>query len=260
MRPDEEKLVGGNIAHAVVRVGSTVRKPATAATSTVQALLTHLHFVGFAGAPLGLGIDELGRQVFEFVPGATWDRTYQHALVDLRRVGALIRSLHDATASFVPPESAEWNRLSVPDGQDTLCHNDLAPWNLVCGPDRWAFIDWDNAAPGTRLWDLAWAAISFPPVEPDCDLSEAAAAIHAIVEGYRLQPSEYGKLLGLMVARAQASSELLTEGAQTGRQPWATLYAQGHDNYWGPVAAYINRSASSLENMLVLLDCKRIVR
>jgi hypothetical protein len=35
----------------------------------------------------------------------------------------------------------------------------------------WTFIDWDNAVPGTRLWDLAWATISFPPVAPSSDLS-----------------------------------------------------------------------------------------
>ncbi|MBB5065931.1 phosphotransferase enzyme family protein [Granulicella mallensis] len=251
---EEEKLVGGNVSDSVVRIGSTVRKPATVATPAVQALLTHLHSVGFAGAPQGLGLDERGRQVFEFIPGAMWDRKQQNTLADLRRVGALIRSLHDATASFTPPRSAEWNTLSVPDGHDILCHNDLAPWNLVCGADRWAFIDWDNAAPGTRLWDLAWATISFPPVEPDCDLSVAATAIHAIVEGYRLPPSEYGKLLRLMATRARAGSDLLVQGARTGQQPWVRLYAEGHDKYWGPVSNYIDRSASILEGMLVSLS------
>ncbi len=251
---EEEKLIGGNVADLVVRIGSTVRKPATVATPAVQALLAHFHSVGFFGAPQGLGLDERGRQVLEFVPDAMWDRKHQNTLADLRRVGVLIRSLHDATASFIPPEFAEWNALSVPDGHDIICHNDLAPWNLVCGADRWAFIDWDNAAPGTRLWDLAWAAISFPPVEPDCDLSVAATAIHAIVDGYRLQPSEYGKLLRLMAERARAGSDLLLEGARTGQQPWARLYAEGHDRYWGPVSGYISRNVSILEGMLVSLS------
>jgi aminoglycoside phosphotransferase (APT) family kinase protein len=251
---EEEKLVGGNVADSVVRIGSTVRKPATVATPAVQAFLAHLHSVGFVAAPQGLGFDERGRQVLEFVPGAMWDRKHQNTLADLRRVGVLIRSLHDATASFTPPVFAEWEALSVPDGYDIICHNDLAPWNLVCGADRWAFIDWDNAAPGTRLWDLAWATISFPPVEPDCDLSVAATAIHAIVDGYRLQLSEYGKLLRLMAERARAGSDLLVQGARTGQQPWARLYAEGHDKYWGPVSDYIDRYVSILEGMLVSLS------
>ena len=253
MLEEEEKLVGGNFADSVVRIGSTVRKPATVATPAVQALLEHLRFVGFVGAPQGLGVDERGRQVLEFLPGAVWDKTHQNTVADLRRVGILIRSLHDATGSFAPPVSAKWDALSIPDGSDIICHNDLAPWNLVCGADRWAFIDWDNAAPGSRLWDLAWATISFPPIEPDCDLYAAATAIHAIVDGYRLQPSEYGKLLRLMAERARVGSDLLIEGARTGRQPWARLYAEGHDRYWGPVADYISRNVLTLEGMLIAL-------
>ena len=31
-------------------------------------------------------------------------------------------------------------------------------WNLVRDRDRWVFIDWDGARPGSRLWDLACSA------------------------------------------------------------------------------------------------------
>jgi hypothetical protein len=255
---EEEKLVGGNVADSVVRVGSTVRKPATLATPGVQALLAHLHSVGYDGAPQAIGFDESDRQVLEFIPGSLWDKKHQNSPADFRRVGVLIRSLHDAVASFSQPETARWDILSAPDGQEIICHNDLAPWNLVCGADRWAFIDWDNAAPGTRLWDLALATISFPPVEPAGDLSVAATAIHAIVEGYRLGPSEYGNLLRLMARRARAGSDLLREGARTGQQPWARLHAEGHDNYWGPVSDYIDRNVSALEGMLLALSRRQL--
>lgn len=250
----EERLLGGNVADSVVRVGSTVRKPATLATPAVQTLLKHLHRAGCDGAPQGLGFDESGRQVLEFVPGSMWNREKEHSSSDFRRVGALIRSLHEAVASFSRSETMKWDALTTPDGQEIICHNDLAPWNLVCGAERWAFVDWDNAALGTRLWDLAWATISFPPVEPACDLSVAATAIHAIVEGYGLEPSEYGKLLSLMARRAGAGSDLLKEGARTGQQPWARLYAEGHGNYWGPVADYIDCNVSALEGMLFALS------
>ena len=250
MPDEEERLVGGNVTDQVVRIGSTVRKPATLATPSVLALLTHLHHESFAGAPQAFGFDERGRQVLEFVPGRMWDRTQRHSQADLKRVGTLIRAFHDSVASFVPPVSSVWNGLSAPDGQDILCHNDLAPWNLVCGPDRWAFIDWDNAAPGTRLWDLAWATISFPPIEPACDLHTAAISIHAIVDGYRLEPSSYGLLLSLMAKRARAACDVLVQGAKDGQQPWAKLYDEGHHRYWGPVSEYIDHSALTLEYML----------
>jgi len=67
----EHVLEGGNVAEAVVRVGSTLRKPATASTAAVEALLDHFAEVGFSGAPRSLGRDELGRHVLEYVPGET---------------------------------------------------------------------------------------------------------------------------------------------------------------------------------------------
>jgi hypothetical protein len=51
----EHRLTGGNVADRVVRIGETIRKPATQATSSVEAFLNHLHDVGFTGAPAPLG-------------------------------------------------------------------------------------------------------------------------------------------------------------------------------------------------------------
>jgi hypothetical protein len=67
--PAEEPLTGGNGADRMVRVGATVRKQASRTTPAVEALLRHLADAGFDGAPRGLGRDEQGRQVLEYVPG-----------------------------------------------------------------------------------------------------------------------------------------------------------------------------------------------
>jgi hypothetical protein len=68
---EEIPLAGGNVSDGVVRVGDTVRRPAGPWTPAVHALLAHLHEVGFHAAPRPLGLDERGREVLEFVPGAT---------------------------------------------------------------------------------------------------------------------------------------------------------------------------------------------
>ena len=68
MSPDEQPLPG-NVTTGVVRVGDTVRRPVGPWTDAVDALLTHLHDVGFDGAPRPLGRDDQGRQVLEYVPG-----------------------------------------------------------------------------------------------------------------------------------------------------------------------------------------------
>jgi hypothetical protein len=70
---DEVPLAGGHVTGGVVRVGSTVRRPAGPWSPSVHHFLTHLNDVGFDGAPRTLGFDEKGRHVLEFVPGDVAD-------------------------------------------------------------------------------------------------------------------------------------------------------------------------------------------
>ena len=69
----EVPLTGGNVSASVVRVGATVRKAASGSTAAVEALLSHLAAVGFAGAPQALGRDGQGRLMLEYVPGTMAD-------------------------------------------------------------------------------------------------------------------------------------------------------------------------------------------
>ena len=130
-QPAEEPLSGGNVSAGVVRAGDTVRRPAGPHTPAVHALLSHLHAVGFAGAPRPLGIDDRGREVLAFVPGTVpWpDRFDLLAPRDrLARVARLIREFHDAVTGFTPPARALWQVLIPAEGDcDIIAHHDLAP-------------------------------------------------------------------------------------------------------------------------------------
>lgn len=99
----EERLPGANTGGAV-RAGDTVRRRAGPWTPAVQALLAHLHAVGFDRCPRPLGIDEPGREVLSYMPGASvgnlkpWP-SWVHsdaALVDDAR---WLRDYHAAAAS-----------------------------------------------------------------------------------------------------------------------------------------------------------------
>lgn len=242
----EIPLTGGNVSASVVRVGATVRKPATASTAAVEALLEHLASNGFEGAPRALGRDEKGRTVLEFVPGTPADALPDMTEPELSRVGRLIRHLHDAAADFVPPQDAAWQVPIPPDREELICHHDLAPWNLVRGPgedgaERWVFIDWDGAGPGSRLWDLAYAAHGFVPLHPQGDPALDAPRLRALVDGYGLDARERAALPELIVRHTRGMYELLLRGSRTGEQPWARLWIEGHGEYWGAAAAYIER-------------------
>jgi Ser/Thr protein kinase RdoA (MazF antagonist) len=237
--PEEHELAGGNVAGRVVRVGDTVRKPVTAATPAVHALLEHLADAGFDGAPRAHGVDPAGRQILDYIPGTMAYELPAMTTAELHRIGVLIRRLHDATASFTPPADPGWDVVIPPDRADIVCHNDLAPWNLVRDGCRWVFIDWDGAGPGSRLWDLAYAAHGFVPLSPGGDPVVDGSRLRALADGYDLRASQREQLPALIEAHTRGMDELLRASAATGAQPWARLYAEGHADHWGPAADYI---------------------
>jgi Ser/Thr protein kinase RdoA (MazF antagonist) len=237
----EEWLSGGNVAEEVVRVGATVRKPGTSATSSVEALLEHLHRVGFTGAPRTLGRDERGRHVLEYVPGATQE-PFSYTSEELGRVGRLIREFHAAAKSFIPPAGAQWMVVIRPDSEELICHHDLAPWNLVRGEERWVFIDWDGSGPGSVLWDVAYAAQSFVPLIHGGEPAVDALRLRCFADGYGLDRSQCERLPQLMVARTRAMFELGERAAITGEQPWARLHAEGDGSrHWRQAADYVEQ-------------------
>jgi hypothetical protein len=267
----EHRLTGGNVADRVVRVGETIRKPATQATSSVEAFLNHLHDVGFTGAPRSLGRDEQGRHVLEYIPGSTVhgstvDMSHPLSLSELHRIGRLIRELHTAARSFVPPVSAHWGVAIKPvaikpvaikpvairpNAESLICHHDLAPWNLVRDGDRWVFIDWDGSGPGYPLWDLAYAAQSFPPLIAHGNPAEDAVRLRSLIDGYGLNQTEMEELSLLLVERTRAMYQLLLNGSLSGQQPWAHLYAEGHGEHWKQAATYIEKNLNCWRHALL---------
>jgi Ser/Thr protein kinase RdoA (MazF antagonist) len=168
----------------------------------------------------------------------------------LRRAGRLIRDLHDASESFQPPVDAAWDVPIPPDRQELICHHDLAPWNLVMDGDRWVFIDWDGAGPGSRMWDFAYAAHGFVVFLPDGDPDKDAIRLAALVDGYGLDEEQRQLLPRMIVDRTRAMFDLLKNGARTGQQPWARLHAEGHADHWGPTADYIERHLSTWHDVI----------
>jgi hypothetical protein len=209
----------------------------------VHALLRHLASTGFDGAPRALGRDERGRQILEYIPGDLVHSVGLLSLRDLGAVGALIRRFHDAVASFVAPPDAQWDVVIPPDTTELICHHDLAPWNLVTTGERLVFIDWDNAGPGSRMWDLAYAVHGFVGMAAGNDPAIDAARLVALVDGYRLDSADRQRLAPLLVERTQAMHDLLLEGHRVGRQPWARLYDEGHGQHWAAAATYLEENA-----------------
>lgn len=238
MDGDEEALTRGNASANVVRVADTVRKPWLPSTDDTVAYMRALRGRGI-DLPEPRGRDEQGRLVLDYVPGdLAMDRSPLAASL-LRRVGALVRTIHDASVGL--PLPSDWEVLLPVGRPNLLCHNDLATWNLIIDGERLVFIDWDGAGPSTRLWDLAYAAISFGHLFPDGDPVEAAGRLAGFLDGYGADGSLRAALPATMAQRARAMHDLLRLSHESGREPWASMYVKGHGQHWGGTASFIAR-------------------
>ena len=172
---EEVALTGGRITQGVVRVGNTVRRPTGPHSPFVHLLLRHLEEAGFDSAPRLLGVDEEGREIVTFIEGhvpsnlATWSDG------QLVRAAALIRDFHDTTAGSV-----------LAGEEEVVCHNDLSPCNTVFVKGMpSAFIDFDEAAPGARGQDLAYAMWMFLDLGPEgADISTQGRRMRMMCDAY----------------------------------------------------------------------------
>jgi aminoglycoside phosphotransferase (APT) family kinase protein len=170
----EERLEGGTLTAGIVRIGDTVRRPASGDRSFQRRLLAHLHDVGFTAAPRFLGIDDQGRDILEFIEGSAGIEGAHFADEQLKQAAALLRRFHDATARSILANTAE-----------TVCHNDWSPANTIFRAGApVAMIDFDMAAPGDRLWDLAYSAMSWLDLGGARPKSEQLRRMRVMLDAY----------------------------------------------------------------------------
>jgi Phosphotransferase enzyme family len=165
----EQRLPGGR-SFGAVRVGDEVRRPAQPWTATVHTVLRHLEDVGFGDAPKALGFDDQGRERLTFLPGQTLGETspwpdWLRGDDALLQVGAWLRRLHDATATFRPAADAVWFTGRSWQPGLLIAHLDASPWNAVWTDGALVgFVDWDTASPSRREDDLAFSALTWVPL------------------------------------------------------------------------------------------------
>lgn len=248
---EEHPLVGGmDPAAGVVRIGDTVRRPASPSSAAVRSLLLHLQDVGFGGAPRFLGVDDKGRDVLSFIAGDAPLHPYPRwALTDaaLSDLGRLLRSYHEATMGFDASSAIGWSdEWSDPVGGPVICHNDLFPENVVFRGGRVvAFIDFAMAAPGRPLWDLAIAAQEWAPLHaPGARLHHAddldgVRRTALLAAAYGVVPDQAEALVEVIEEERQHQIQHIRDEAVAGIEPWATVWREtdgerraAADNIW----------------------------
>lgn len=203
----EQRLEGG-IANAgnVVRVGSHVLRPAGPHTASIHAVLRAVRAAGFVGAPLPVGIEADGRERLEFIDGDVpvppypgWSQT-DAALASVAR---LLRGLHDAARGFDPGGHTWSDALADPAGGTIVCHNDLELSNVVFRDGvAVALLDFEFAAPGRPVYDLAHLARFCVPLDDDVDRArlgwgpaDPATRLRLVTDAYGLDRRGRAELL-----------------------------------------------------------------
>jgi tRNA A-37 threonylcarbamoyl transferase component Bud32 len=215
----EEHLQGGFV-NLVVRVGDTVRRQPGERAGFIHELLRHFEAQEWLGAPRFLGMDDDGREMLSYVDGyVAWNTPRSPAttsLESLSSIGRLVREFHDLTAG-----------TPLAGDQEVVCHNDLSPKNTVyagSGAQAIAFIDWDIAAPGQRIHDLAFCCWQYTEVG-QLDLHLAIDRWRAICDGYG--PTDRSALVATVLWWQDRTWRGIEAAAATGDGPMSRLVELG---------------------------------
>jgi hypothetical protein len=206
-----EHHLDGGIANAgrVVRVGAHVLRPSSPHSGSIHAFLRALRQAGFEGASLPVGIDADGRERLVFIDGDVPVSPYpdwSQSDAALASVARLLRGLHDAARGF-DPRGHTWNdTLADPAGGTLVCHNDVELSNVVFrGGLAVALLDFEFAAPGRPVYDVAQLARLCVPIDDDVDRArlgwqpaDRPARLRLVADAYGLDRDDREELLSAM--------------------------------------------------------------
>nr|WP_238351283.1 aminoglycoside phosphotransferase family protein [Kribbella shirazensis] len=227
-------------------------------SESVHELLKHLEARGFAGAPRFLGVDHEGREIHSAVAGETpWPpgpALLSTAL--LESAASLLRRYHDAVDGW-SPATGSWQFAPVPVGEpEVICHNDLAPWNLIARDgETVAFVDWDTAAPGPRTWDLAYLAYTLVPLAAPGNLEPMGwpgrvptrERLKHIRDAYGCTPKQWQAVIATIPARVRAAYDTMRIWAAEDRPGWRAQWEQPEP--WRHGAGYL-RDIAHIQNSI----------
>ena len=202
------------------------------------------------GAPEPFGL-ETGCEVLGWIEGTVEDA--DGADIDLGTVLAaarLLRGYHDAAAGF-DPSGLVW-QFPAEQPAEVVLHGDAAPYNCVFrGGEPVAWIDFDTARPGPRLYDVAYSAYRFCLIrEPLGALSaQDAERVLEFADAYGLNGEEKTRLPGAIVERLRWLAALIRDRAAAGDPTFAQHLTDGHAELYAGHADVIEESKELLKTL-----------
>ena len=183
-------------------------------------------------------MDERGREVLSFIDG--WVPPNLDYFPDRTLIAAarLLRRFHDATAGS-----------ELAGEHEVVCHNDPSPCNFVFVADHpIALIDFDDAAPGDRLRDVAYAgwlwtlsADDGPPV------AEQARRLRLMAENYGV--SDTSALVDAVLRRQEENRDAALARSRSAN-PAVAEYGRVSDAWQGEQIEWLRSHANEFRAVL----------
>ncbi|RCK69245.1 trifolitoxin immunity protein [Desertihabitans brevis] len=244
--PAGTPLPGGFVS-SVVRVGAEVHRRPGPRADFVHRLLRHYEACGWSGAPRLLGSTAEGRERLSHLDGVTSVDRPELAVPDdaaLLALCRLVRRCHDLTAGTELAGDAE-----------TVCHHDLDPRNTVHRrvDGRWlpvALVDWDLAAPGRRVQDVARIGWQYLGPGPAADAGEVGRRLRLVADGYGLGDVDRAELVPTMLWWQERCWRGIETAADDGDAAMVALRDRGVPAQVRAVAAWTADAAEELRRWL----------
>ncbi len=243
--------------NSVSRAGNTVRRQVGPWTPQVHRLLAHLRAKGILEVPAPLGFDAQGREILTYIPGRVGnDPVPEYLRADKVLIAAarLLRRMHDATQDVAQSWLSGWQAPTRPP-VEVICHGDFAPYNCVFDQDRLVgVIDFDNAHPGNRAWDLAYALYRFAPItapsNPDGygTLTDQCRRVRLFCDEYGLQDRSH--MLQSIQLRLAYMADFLVQGAANGDKRMQANIDAGHLAIYTTDYAYLETHQAQFQSAL----------
>ncbi|RPK94533.1 homoserine kinase [Streptomyces sp. ADI98-10] len=239
----EPEVLSGGLANAgaVLRHGDAVERPAPPHVAVLHAHLRALREQGFDGAPVPLDVSATGRRErLSCVPGEvavaphppwTWTDEVLHS------VGALLRRMHDTAADVPFDRAADWPfDLADPEGAaahgTVVCHNDACLENVVFrGGRAAALIDFDLAAPGRPVWDVAMAARYWVPMRGRAGL-DPPHRLRVLADGYGMGRADRAGLPHVIEKATAVCRAFVERRVERGDAAYTAAYEESGRAVW----------------------------
>jgi hypothetical protein len=231
-----EEVLHGGVANAgaVVRLGEHVLRPSNPHTASIHRFLIHLRDAGFGGASAPIGVDGDGRERLVFMVGdvavppyPTWAQSD----AALSSIAVLLRRFHDGAAGFDASQGSWSDELADREGGPIVCHNDVCLENVVFRDGvAVGLLDFDFAAPGRPLYDLAQFARMCVPVDDGVSATrlgwtaaDRPARLRLVADAYGLDGPGRAELLSLLADSIERGGEFVRRRVARGDQNFITM-------------------------------------